>query len=915
MNQIQTLVQYEKLRAGSVVRFRERLWRVDQVEDGVLTATPLDGRDVYHRRFAARLERIEDGRMPFPDPEKTTDPTEQDLLLRAHELSLVHGAAPIIGLQRSRAIPTPYQLVPLLMGLGEDRVRLLIADDVGIGKTIEAGLVLSELLARGLARRSLVVVPANLRDQWVEALDHFFHLDATVISSDRLPSLERRLLPGQSPWEAHDLVVASVDYLKLHPALVLAYPWDVAIVDEAHLCARPHRQPGAPEPDMRRWEFAKKLAVKAHHLLLLTATPHSGYTDSYASLLELLNPALVNGNTIRRKRARAHVCQRRRKDIESWYANRGSSPFPNREQDETIVTPSKEQARLLDHLRAYTDELDAGSERRPLNAWVAAHLQKRALSSAFALRETIDRRIRTVERRAQAEVDLAREEEEARISVSDSLTGEGATDEQRSDRVDRAPSNLSAEHELAYLRELRELVRKVTPAKDEKLKRLRELIPLRAGRHPKLRRVIVFTRFKDTLEYLEKHLKLDGFRLITLYGELSPAERRLRLAEFDREERAVLIATDVISEGMNLQHAAAELIHYELPWNPNRLEQRNGRIDRFGQREPFVGIRTLVLDDPLDLALLEANVRKAQAIREEYGFAPPFFAGGHKIRDLLRKHGRRQQLSLFESAPDTASFFDNEQLERVASESFFGQTDVELGEVEEALTKTRAVVGSEERLQEFVERGLALFGCALEEQRDRTFRVRGSHTELQDSLPASETPLAFDPDLARLDPDVDVLDLAHPLVRTLVDAVRDRSLAPDAPGRVTGWATTATKEVVGVVHVLARYVTSSAPPVVLEELVPVSCPVWSDSAAAGADALFAAAAAASRHSASDVSEAAAELLARDDIRPRIEAELETRRAGFAERHSRIKGGWAVGLEDVSVASWDPLAITVFFPDA
>jgi superfamily II DNA or RNA helicase len=905
------------LSAGAVVRFRDRLWRVDQVNDGVFTATPLDGRDLYPRRFATRLEQIEDGRMPFPDPTRTTDPTEQDLLLRANELSLVHGSAPILGLQRSRAIPTPYQLVPLLMALGADRVRLLIADDVGIGKTVEAGLVLAELLARGLARRVLVVVPANLREQWQEALDHFFHLDGTIISSDRLPALERRLLPGQSPWEAHNLVVASVDYLKLHRHLVLQYPWDVAIVDEAHLCARPHRRPGAPPPDMKRWEFAQALAEKTRHLLLLTATPHSGYTDSYASLLGLLDTDLVVGETIKREDAKRHVCQRRRRDIESWYAERGSSPFPAREQDEIVVTPSKEQLQLLDQLRLYTDELDARAQAAPLNAWVAAHLQKRALSSPHAFRETIERRLKRVAQRQAQELDRRREEEEARISVTDSLGGEGMTDEQRSERVDRAPSTLDTDRELEYLRSLLELAKKVTPAKDTKLKRLKELVPSRADRHPQARRVIVFTRYKDTLDYLEKHLKkLHGFQVFTIYGDLSQAQRRLRLTEFERSERAVLVATDAISEGMNLQSTAAELVHYELPWNPNRLEQRNGRIDRFGQREPFVGIRTLVLDDRLDLAILDVNVRKAREIREEYGFAPPFFGGGETIRGLLRKYGRRRQLSFFdESMEEEAIFFDKDQLERVRTESFYGQTDVGLGEVEEALERTRAVVGSPDRLRTFVERALALFGCELVERRDGTYSISGSHSELADAVPSDATPLAFDPDLARLDPDVDVLDLAHPLVRTLVDSVRDRSLGAVAPGRVTGWATSATEEVAAVLHILARYVTSSTPPVVLEELVAVSFPVWDDGTPPEPDALFAGDQVAAGYGATDVADAAAEVLARSGLRPRIEAELERRRAGFAERHSRLEGGWAAGLEDVSVASWDPLAITIFFPGA
>ena len=436
-----------ELAPGRVVRFRHRVWRVDAVQNGTFTATPLDGRDLQPRRFAAAVERIEDGTLPFPDPAQTTDPTEQDLLLRAYQLALVHGAAPIVGLQRSRAIPTPYQLVPLLMALGQEQVRLLIADDVGVGKTVEAGLVLSELLARRRASRVLVVAPWNLTEQWREALDHFFHLEGTIIATHLMPALERRLLPGQSPWEAHDICIASVDYLKLHRHAVLQYDWDLAIVDEAHLCARPHAAPGQVSRDMLRYEFASDLAERVKHLLLLTATPHSGYTDSYASLLAMIEPGLVGeaaGSTqIHRKAARKYVCQRRRRDIEEWFASEQRSPFPRRDQQELVITPSRAQQQLLDALRDYTDELDELSERAPMNGWIAAHMQKRALSSPEALRRTVQRRIKTV-KSAAGDEQTAREQAEAEVEVTDDLGGEGLSDEQRSARVDSGPATLRA---------------------------------------------------------------------------------------------------------------------------------------------------------------------------------------------------------------------------------------------------------------------------------------------------------------------------------------------------------------------------------------------------------------------------------------------------------------------------------------
>jgi hypothetical protein len=164
------------------------------------------------------------------------------LLLAAFRLALIHGAAPLVSLQRSRVIPKDYQIVQVVMALRQPRVRMLIADDVGLGKTIEAGLIVTELLARGLANRLLVICPANLREQWQEALDYFFHLDARIISSRHIREMERELPAGANPWAHCRALITSVDFAK-QPALkgqILEQRWDIVIVDEAHAAAKPH---------------------------------------------------------------------------------------------------------------------------------------------------------------------------------------------------------------------------------------------------------------------------------------------------------------------------------------------------------------------------------------------------------------------------------------------------------------------------------------------------------------------------------------------------------------------------------------------------------------------------------------------------------------------------------------------------
>lgn len=917
---------------------RERLWRVDRVDGDTFAATPLDGRDQSRQRFHSLIETVESGSMPFPSATSVGDQRAQKLLLDAHRFSILHGTAPILGLQRSRAIPTDFQLAPLLMALGQDRVRLLIADDVGTGKTIEAGLVVSELQARGVAKRILVVVPAALRDQWKEALDHFFHIDSTVVAGHLLPALERRLLPGQSVWSSHDVVIASVDYLKTRTEHVLSRPWDLVVIDEAHLCAKPHTLSAQDEPDMARWQFARRAAEHARHLLLLTATPHNGYTDSYASLLSMLDPSLVEhrGDTVsvRRNAARSHVVQRRRADIEEWYRERGKrSPFPERRSDEDIVdlTRASETRHLLDGLSGYAEELYGASSSRPLNGWIAAHLQKRALSSPEAIRRSLANRQAAVRRSMTASSDK-KATDEAKAAVADLHESGETLDEGRVDRLDRAASTLGAERELDYLDDLIDRAKKVTPAKDPKLKKLLELIPTRLAEHPDVRRVMVFTKFKDTLDYLVKEVGKaakstaktrtlpDGTEVFAIHGDLTLAERRRMFAEFERAPVAVLVATDCISEGLNLQHACAELIHYELPWNPNRIEQRNGRVDRFHQREPFVGIRTLVLDDPLDRALLELILVKANRMRAEYGFVPPFLANADILAHLASR-GRQllNQPTLFDSADIEDTFgegdiLDHEQLGRIRDESFYGHADISLTLVEEALERSRDEIGTPEAVEGFFRLTLAELGITAAKTADGLIILSGSSDDVADVLPAAGTRLTFDAEVGFADPDVEIVDLAHPLVRRLIEIVKDRSQLPDCTGRVAGRITAVATETTGVAHVLARYVARGEPPVLLEELVDVAVPVWGNGAAADPFALMSAAVASGTKTADDIREDAADLLARVDLTSRIEAAVQARSAGLAARHEALDAQWAAGLSDVEVMSWDLIAVTVVYPE-
>jgi ERCC4-related helicase len=956
---------------GSVIRNRNRLWRVDGQEGDVLTATAIDGGEAEQAKLYVPFEDIRPGHLEPPSAEVVGYPSAQDLLLRAYRLSLLHGTAPLLSLQRSGVIPKDYQLVPVVMALEMPRVRMLIADDVGLGKTIEAGLIITELLTRQMATRLLIIVPANLREQWREALDYFFHIPARVISTRHRREMERELPAGANPWQYYRYLITSVDYAK-QPAIknqILEQRWDIVVVDEAHQVAKPHQSGPDQRVRMDRWELAEALATSARvrHLLLLTATPHNGYTDSFASLLRMLDVGAVTGPVhaphVLRSAAERHVCQRRRQDVEAWFQDDPSrSPFPQRDQDEVIVAPTAYEMDAIRAVEAYGERVlqqaaGGSAQFRTLAHWTVMHLHKRALSSPEALRCSLRNRRERLKRHladARAAAEAAIPPEVARANVLDEDTGERLTDEEASQRTERvvygSPDEIRAELEL--LEEVLEKARKVTPRRDSKLQKL-----LDSELRERLRidpKAVVFTRYVDTMNYLAEQIQRDKryaqVTVLTIHGGLNERQRREVFHTFERAKVGVLVATDAISEGINLQHAAAQVIHYELPWNPNRLEQRNGRVDRFGQRKPVVYVRTMVMDETLDAAILKVLVEKAAQIRRDYGFSPPYFGDEANILDLIREHevtlGPRQlsfeDLGAEVSAEPLENPFSQETLERIRGDSFYGQTHISLPEIERRLEETAATVGSPEQIQVFVFSGLNRFGCSTTENPDGSWRIAITNPALQTaSMGEVIERTTFDPEWALDDPDVTLLDVGHPLVRRLIEEVKQNAFRADGVGDKIHYGRTAyvvtpdVDEVTALFHLLARYVVNTEPVSIVEELLPVAVPVyggeWSvlngqHTSLTGEEArrLMEVRPSPETRTESEVQEALADALNIKGLVMLLEEAVETRRQELmTERRSmqaqmEQQGGthiaeWLQGIDDLSPGSSDLLTVLVCYP--
>ena len=832
-------------RPGQIVSFRNRLWRVDDIDEVELTATAIDSEILGKRKFLLELEDIKPAQLNPISASKTGDIAFQELLLRSYRFDLLHGSAPFLSLQRSSVIPYNYQLVPLVLALEKAKTRLLIADDVGLGKTVEAGLIMSELQQRGRVKRVLILTPAHLKEQWEESLRYFFHIESQIISSFSRKEFEKKLPSGANPWQFFSHCIASIDYAKAPETkhLILEQDWDMVLVDEVHLCARPHAMKGHHK-QMLRYELIRDLGAKVNNILFLTATPHNGYSDSFASLLEILNPQIVLNNngeySFQKQIAKHNVCQRNRRKLDEWFVKNGkTSPFPSRNAIEIEIGLNEKMANLINIVAEYGDELINKNygKKKELNiaSWVALHFQKRAISSPFALKKSLENRLQGINQAQLGEKDPS----ELSSQVSDQETDERITEEIANNKLDVSLFDVSEEEVLEYILKK---ASEIKPKDDVKLNELKATIL------PELfnidRSVVVFTKYKDTLDYLIANLQSDEYQLLEMHGEMSLKKRQEILLELERSDKALLIATDVISEGINLQRMCSNIIHYELPWNPNRLEQRNGRIDRIGQLREEVNIRTLILKDSLDIQILEHLIKKAETIRGDRGYSAAYFGDESSLNDLiLRSHAQHQkerkkkaedknQLNLFGTAEDK-QYLDRviekqikdpyalETVERIQRESFYDSIDISLPDIDKRIQETQRVVGSKEEVKTFVESAMRYFGCLMDLKPNGFYKLIVSEPKLKvRGVPEILKKVSFDPEDGIAHPEVTVLELGHPLIRKMIELVKTEFFSEEGKyGRNAGFYSDQVDTVTVIYNALVRYSVGRTEKRVIEELI------------------------------------------------------------------------------------------------
>ncbi|ARJ69122.1 DEAD/DEAH box helicase [Paracoccus contaminans] len=784
---------------GDLVRARGREWvALPSPREGILALRPLSGseNDTVILDPSLETQPVATARFDLPADAVPTVQAKAALLADAMRLTLRRGAGPFRSAAQLAFEPRTYQLVPLLMALRLQVPRLLIADDVGIGKTIEAGLILRELMDRGEVDGFSVLCPPHLVEQWVGELKHRFGIEAVAVTSGSAARLERGLPLAQTLFDAYPYTVVSLDYIKAEKrreGFARACP-DFVIVDEAHASVGTHKG------KQQRFELLAGLARDPERrMIFLTATPHSGDEDAFGRLLSLIDPSFgtMNFEDARyRERLARHFVQRQRIDLVSgdWDENRA---FPKHETTESPYRLSQPhldfQDAVLDYCFGVVSRAGSGLRERRLAFWGTLALMRCVGSSPAAALSALRNRMSNESDRLEPQI------------YDEDSDDEDAVDIEPATGFDTDPAL------QALVVHAEELIHKPDPKLAALIDALTPLI--KKGANP-----VVFCRFLATAEHVRDGLRKAFPKLVVeaVTGVLTPDERRDRVAEMtsaddEKEVQRILVATDCLSEGINLQQLFDTVVHYDLSWNPTRHQQREGRVDRFGQ--PAELVRSIMMfspDSAIDGAVLDVVLRKAEEIRKATGITVPLPDERGPVTDALMaavmlRQGKSQQLAFDLRLEDgtramEARWRDASENEK-KSRARFAQNAMKPQEVAPEWEKVRTLLGSPEDAKIFIERAMSRFGVPLEPRKTLLIaHVHALEAGLKERL--AQRNLAGSVRLAMTEPapsGTELLTRTHPLTATLAEALVEASLDPEALsglgiGRVGAWPTSAVQQ-------------------------------------------------------------------------------------------------------------------------
>jgi superfamily II DNA or RNA helicase len=769
------------LQPGKLVSLRGRDWIVLPSDDkDLLIVKPLGGSEDeitgIYLPLGVETDQPIDATFAPPGAADLGDISTARLLYDAARLAFRNGAGPFRALAKLSFRPRAYQMVPLIMALRQDAVRLLIADDVGVGKTVEALLIVRELLERRLLKRFAVVCLPHLCEQWQAEIQAKLDLEAVIIRSNTQARLDRQIQGDTSVYDYYPYQVISIDFIKAdtrREVFIEQCP-ELMIVDEAHTCARPS---GASASQQQRYHLVSDIARKpGQQLILLTATPHSGKPAEFHSLLGLLQPDfetldLPSATQAQRRELARFFVQRKRADVEKWMGE--DTPFPEREAFEWPYDLSTGYARFFDDILDFArklivpDPMRSGQQR--VRYWTALALLRGVMSSPAAGIEMLNTRLAS----------LASGVGDDAVPVTASA-GESEDNPVRDTEFgfegDNTPTQVIERHDwTSYQRQqLRHFAQQLehlrTFKEDQKLASAELTLEdwLTSGFNP-----VVFCRYIATANYVGEQLtpmlkkKFPKLDLQVVTSELPDDLRKQRIEDMGKAPLRVLIATDCLSEGINLQDHFTGVLHYDLPWNPNRLEQREGRVDRFGQMAPTVKACLLYgADNPIDGIVLDVLLRKVREIKRATGINVPFPEDSQSIIDTItqalllnpqrriQKQRHKQQLEFdfgdFAEAvtakANVTRMVDEAAEREKASRSIFAQNAIKAQEIEDDLRDVDEAIGDPRAVEDFVTATLnnVLGVQVMKDARGYRIVMGNLPPQLRDLLPGGDlVPVSF----------------------------------------------------------------------------------------------------------------------------------------------------------------------------
>ena len=704
------------------------------------------------------------------------------LALEAQRYRLASLFDPLLAMNVSKIDPLPFQ-IEAVYGyiLKLPRIRFLLADDPGAGKTIMAGLIIKELKLRGIARRFLIVVPGHLKDQWRRELKEKFQESFVAVDRDFLDAYY-----AENVWQREMQVITSMDFAKreeILPALG-SDNWDLAIVDEAHKMAA-YRY-GDKLSKTERYRLGEVLSKNSDHLLFLTATPHKGDPENFRLFLDLLVPGFfatqkLIDESIENKDNPLFI-RRMKEDLKDF---EGKPIFTRRFPQTVKFRLSEKEKKLYNELSKYViSQYNRAlqSDRRRNVAFALLILQRRMASSTYAL-------LRSLERRKERLEDLLKEPEIVKEMPAIDLEEVEDYEEQKRWEQERRWETLSIAENREELREeihileqlmgmAREILKGECEVKLSELKKVTE----RLGSQ----KILIFTESRDTMEYLVQRLKSWGYSVNFIHGGMR-LEERVEAEKIFQHKTQVMVATEAAGEGINLQFCNL-MINYDIPWNPNRLEQRMGRIHRYGQQKD-VYIFNLVAEDTREGQVLVKLFDKLEEIRKA--------VGSDKVFDVIGDtfYGKNLYQLILDAVANARSMDEIiKNLDIKVDEGYIREIKEALGEslatrhidytkIREMAEKAKEYRLIPEYVEEFFKRAFQQAGGALRVRKDGFLAVDSVPYELRKiaeeadfknrygPILRSYSKVTFDKDVAFKNPEAEFVSFGHPLFEALLEWV------------------------------------------------------------------------------------------------------------------------------------------------